>query len=44
MEQVENPMILPQYRYRTQEELDAENEAMAEKGDRDYEDSLGEEN
>lgn len=44
MEYVENPMVLPQYSYKTQAELDAENEALAEKSDRDYEDSLGEEN
>lgn len=42
MEQVENPMILPQYRYRTQEELDAENEAMAEKSNLEWEDNLDE--
>ena len=42
MEQVENPMILPQYRYRTQEELDAENEAMAEKSDLEWEDNYNE--
>lgn len=41
---IENPMIMPQIEYRTQSELDAENEALAEKSDRDYEDSLGEEN
>lgn len=41
---VENPMILPQYKYKTQLELDAENEALAEKSDLDYENSLGEEN
>lgn len=42
MEQVENPMVLPQYSYRTQSELDAECEAMAEKSDREWEDSSGE--
>lgn len=41
---IENPMIMPQVEYKTQAELDAENEALAEKSDRDYEDSLGEEN
>lgn len=34
---VENPMVLPQYEYKTQTELDAENEAMAEKSDREWE-------
>lgn len=37
MEQVENPMILPQYSYKTQTELDAENEALAEKSDLEWE-------
>lgn len=39
---VENPMILPQYRYRTQAELDAENEALAEKSDLEWEENLDE--
>lgn len=39
---VENPMILPQYRYRTQSELDAENEALAEKSDLEWEKNLDE--
>lgn len=42
MEQVENPMIMPQYSYKTQAELDAENEALAEKSDLEWEDNYNE--
>lgn len=43
MEQVENPMILPQIEYRSQTYFDKMYEAMAEKSDRDYEDIIFEE-
>lgn len=42
MEQVENPMIMPQVEYKTQAELDAENEALAEKSDLKWEENLDE--
>lgn len=42
MEQVENPMVMPQIEYRTQSELDAENEALAEKSDLEWEDNYNE--
>lgn len=42
MEQVENPMILPQEEYKTQSELDAENEALAEKSDLEWEENYDE--
>ena len=39
---IENPMILPQIEYKTQSELDAENEALAEKSDREWEENYNE--
>lgn len=42
MEDVENPMILPELLYRSQTEYEAECEAMAEKSDRKWEDYYGE--
>ena len=39
---IENPMIMPQVEYKTQAELDAENEALAEKSDLEWEENLNE--
>lgn len=41
MEQVENPMIMPQYEYNT--DFDRYYEAMTEKEDLEYEDNFKEE-
>ena len=40
MEQVENPMVMPEYEYKSDYILD---NAWAEREDRDYEDSIFEE-
>ncbi len=37
--EVENPMIMPEPRYRTQAEIDEMYEAMAEKEDREWEEN-----
>ncbi len=41
MEQIENPMILPEIKYHTQTYFDKYYEAIAEKEDEKWEDSCG---